>query len=82
MVDNFSRKVWSFFIKHKDDVFDVFLDWKTMIEKKTEKRIKTLRTDNCLEFVEKKFTKYCSKNGIVRYRTYVGRPQQNGVARE
>ena len=79
-IDDYSRKVWCYFIKNKDDVFDVFLQWKTMIEKKTGRSIKTLRTDNGLEFVEKKFLNYCLKHGIVRHRTCVGRPQQNGVA--
>ena len=79
-IDDYSRKVWGHFIKHKDDVLDVFVDWKTMIEKKTGKSIKTLRTDNGLEFVDKKFLQYCTKEGIVRHRTCVGRPQQNGVA--
>ena len=44
-----------------------------MIEKKTGKSIKTLRTDNGLEFVDKKFLQYCTKEGIVRHRTCVGR---------
>ena len=79
LIDDYSRKVWCYFNKHKY-VFDVFVDWKTMIEKKTGKSIKTLRTDNGLEFVDKKFLQYCTKEGIVRHRTCVGRPQQNGVA--
>ena len=33
----------------------VFINWKTMIEKKMERGIKTLKTDNGLEFVEKEF---------------------------
>ena len=54
-IDGYSRTIWCYFIKHKDDVFDVFIDWKTIIEFETGKSIKTLRIDNGLEFVEKKF---------------------------
>ena len=32
-----------------------------------------------LEFFDKKFLQYCTKEGIVRIRTCVGRPQQNDV---
>ena len=71
LIDDYSRKVWCYFIKHKDDVFDVFVDWKTMIEKITGKSIKTLRTDNSLEFVDKKLNQYCTKEGILRHRTCV-----------
>ena len=51
-----------------------------MIEKKTGRSIMTLRTDNGLEFIDSKFLQYCASEGIVRHRTCVGRPQQNGVA--
>ena len=61
-------------------MFDVFIEWKTMIEKKTGKSIKTLRTNNSHEFVDKTFLQYCTKEGIVRHITCVGRPQQNSVA--
>ena len=78
--DDFSRKVWCYFIKHKNEVFDVFLEWKKMIEKKTGRSIKTLRIDNGLEFVDNKFLQYCASEGIVRHKTCAGRPQRNGVA--
>ena len=35
IIDDFSCKVWLFFLKQKSDVFSTFKDWKTMIEKQT-----------------------------------------------
>ena len=35
VIDDFSSKVWVFFLKQKDNVFLTFKDWKTMIEKQT-----------------------------------------------
>ena len=35
IIDDFSSKVWVFFLKQKSDVFLTFKDWKTMIEKQT-----------------------------------------------
>ncbi|KAG8493024.1 hypothetical protein CXB51_010410 [Gossypium anomalum] len=32
-IDDFSRKVWAFFLKQKSDVFSAFKSWKIMIEK-------------------------------------------------
>ena len=80
IIDDYSRKVWVFFLKSKDAAFGEFKDWKTMIEKQTGKQVKRLRTDNGLEFVKDEFTSFCKKFGIVRHRTCAGRPQQNGVA--
>ncbi|KAG8486054.1 hypothetical protein CXB51_019365 [Gossypium anomalum] len=36
-IDDFSRKVWAFFLKQKRDVFSAFKSWKIMIEKQTGK---------------------------------------------
>ena len=50
IIDDYSRKVWPYFLKHKSDVFDAFKKWKVMVEKQTEKKVKVLRTDNGMEF--------------------------------
>ncbi|KAG8493558.1 hypothetical protein CXB51_011740 [Gossypium anomalum] len=78
--NDFSRKVWAFFLKQKSDVFSAFKSWKIMIEKQTGKQIKYLRTDNGLEFCSDEFNKLCKSEGIMRYLTVRHTPQQNGVA--
>ncbi len=79
-IDDYSRKVWVYFLKKKDEVFGKFKEWKTMIEKRTGKQVKTLRTDNGLEFCNTPFDEFCKKEGIVRHHTVRHTPQQNGVA--
>ncbi|KAG8481484.1 hypothetical protein CXB51_026330 [Gossypium anomalum] len=79
-IDDFSRKVWAFFLKQKSDVFSAFKSWKIMIEKQTGKQIKYLRTDNGLEFCSDEFNILCKSEGIVRHLTVRHTPQQNGVA--
>ena len=37
IIDDFSRKGWVFFLKQKSYVFSTFKDWKTMIEKPTQR---------------------------------------------
>lgn len=80
LIDDYSRKVWVYFLKHKNDVFLTFKQWKTMIEKQTGKPVKRFRTDNGLEFCEGEFNEFCKNEGIVRHRTVRMTPQQNGVA--
>ncbi|KAL0385668.1 UNVERIFIED_CONTAM: Retrovirus-related Pol polyprotein from transposon TNT 1-94 [Sesamum radiatum] len=67
-------------MKHKSEVFEKFKTWKTFVENQTEKRIKTLRTDNGLEFCNKQFSELCDEFGIKRHNTTPYTPQQNGVA--
>lgn len=79
-LDDFSRKVWAYFLKMKSDAFDDFKTWKTMVEKQTERVVKKLRIDNGMEFCSVEFNQFCKNNGIVRHLTVPGTPQQNGVA--
>ncbi|MCI39746.1 retrovirus-related pol polyprotein from transposon tnt 1-94 [Trifolium medium] len=34
-IDNHSRNVWVYFLKHKSDVFETFKRWKAMVENET-----------------------------------------------
>ncbi|RLM60992.1 retrotransposon protein, putative, Ty1-copia subclass [Panicum miliaceum] len=80
IIDDYSRKVWPYFLKNKDDTFDAFKNWKVMIERQTERKVKLLRTDNGGEFCSDVFNDYCRQEGIVRHHTIPHTPQQNGVA--
>ncbi|KAK8938897.1 hypothetical protein KSP39_PZI010824 [Platanthera zijinensis] len=79
-IDDFSRKVWIYFLKHKFEVFEKFKVWKTTMEKQTGKRVKYLRSDNGGEYTSAEFQEYCNQEGITRHLTIPGTPQQNGVA--
>ena len=61
-------------LKKKADVFNVFKQFKTMVEKKTSKSIKCLRTDNGGEFTSLEFEKFCKDEGTVRHKTIVYTP--------
>lgn len=80
IIDDKSRKVWLMFLKSKDETFDMFCEWKELVEKQVNKKVKVLRTDNGLEFCNRKYEEYCRKQGIERHRTCTYTPQQNGVA--
>ncbi|XXG58369.1 hypothetical protein AAC387_Pa04g0693 [Persea americana] len=79
-IDDYSRKVWVYILKHKREAFVQFKQWKAMVEKQTGKQFKRLRTDNGLEFCNSAFNEFCKNEGIVRHRTVRNTPQQNGVA--
>ena len=79
-IDDFSRKVWIYFLKTQDEAFNKFLEWKSLVENQTGKKINRLRTDNGLEFCHREFDDYCAKNGIARQHTCTSTPQQNGLA--
>ncbi|OAE31211.1 hypothetical protein AXG93_4188s1020 [Marchantia polymorpha subsp. ruderalis] len=80
IIDDFSRKVWIYLLKHKNQTFQKFKEWKILVENLIEKRVKFLRTGNGLEFCNAEFDKFCANEGIQRHKTVKLTPQQNGVA--
>ena len=79
-VDDFSRRVWVYTLKSKDEVLETFLVWKKMVENQTGRKIKVLRSDNGTEYRNDQFSYFCKKEGISRHFTVRDTPQQNGVA--
>ena len=51
IIDDYSRNVWSYFLKNKDDTFAAFTEQKVMIERQTEKKVKAIRINNGENFV-------------------------------
>ena len=72
--------VWVYPLKHKDEVFQRFVEWKTLVEKASGHKLKVLRTDNGREYSSVKFKDYLKSEGIGHERTVPKTPEQNGVA--
>jgi hypothetical protein len=51
--DEWSRYTWTFPMARKSDVFPIVRDWMALVENQTQKKIKTMRTDNGTEFCNK-----------------------------
>ena len=49
-IDDKSRYVWIYILKNKSEVLKKFLEWKSMVEKSSGEKIKTLRSDNGGEY--------------------------------
>ena len=79
-IDYFSRNTWIYFLRNKSEVFDIFREFKVVVENQTGKKIKALRTDNGGEFCKKDFEEFCKKCGIAQQKTTPYTPQQNRFA--
>ena len=79
-IDEYFHKTRIYFLKKKDEVFERFKWFKTLVENLSEKRIKILRSNNGGEFTSSEFNEYCKEVGIKRELTIPYNPQQNGVA--
>lgn len=79
-IDDYSRKLFVYFLKSKDETFDKFREFKAMVETQTERKIKILRSDNGGEYVNKEMQDFLQKCGIVNQTTIPHTPEQNGMA--
>ncbi|KAM0021620.1 putative RNA-directed DNA polymerase [Helianthus debilis subsp. tardiflorus] len=79
IVDDFSRNVWVFLLKHKHEAGNCLIEFHKMVQVQFETNIKRIRCDNGGEFVSNKMLDFYAKNGIMLETTCPHTPQQNGV---
>ena len=56
-------------MKYKSETFSKFQEFKALVENESNKKIKTLRTDNGGEYVNANLENYFIKKGIIHQRT-------------
>jgi len=76
--DDCSRILFVYFLKSKDQVFEMFKLFKAMAENQTNRKDKCSRPDNGGEFCNRNF-EYFYKNGILHQKTNPYTPEHNGM---
>lgn len=74
-IDDFSRKIWIYFLLEKSETFYYFKLFKTHVEKESNMYIKCLRTDRGGEYNSGEFKEYCKEHWIKRQLTTSYTPQ-------
>ena len=64
-IDDFSRKRWTYLIKKKNEVIEVFVKFKSMIERQSGRKLKVLRTNVGGKYMSKDFDRLCEQEEIV-----------------
>ncbi len=80
-IDDHTRKVWVYFMKHKGEVIQDFLNFKAMVEKEKGVNIKCLKFDGGGKYFSNQFNEYLKEHGIQRKYSCSYSPQQNGVTK-
>jgi hypothetical protein len=79
IVDDFSRYTWVLFLKHKDEAFEAFKTFCTLVQNEKESKIISLRSDHGGEFENAFFKDFFDEKGIFHNFSCARTPQQNGV---
>lgn len=80
ITDDFSRKVTTYPLKEKRDVFKFFTSYQNRVERFLNTKVISVRTDQGLEFCSNEFEQLFDKLGIRGERTNTYTPEQNGVS--
>ncbi|UYV74120.1 hypothetical protein LAZ67_11002175 [Cordylochernes scorpioides] len=78
IVDDYSRKLFTRFLKAKSETQEILKEFIEYIENTTNKRIKKFRSDNGTEFNNQELESYLKRKGIEHQRTTFFPPAQNG----
>jgi histone deacetylase 1/2 len=81
LVDDYSRYMWICLLPSKDAAADAIKRVQAAVERKSGKKLITLRTDRGGEFAAMDFIKYYAELGVHRQLTAPYWPQQNGVVK-
>lgn len=79
-VDDHTRVTWVYLMKHKSDLPQVLKTFILLVQNQFNTNIKTFRSDNGSEFLDKNVRTLLLDNGIHHQTSTVYTPQQNGVA--
>ncbi|GJT23280.1 retrovirus-related pol polyprotein from transposon TNT 1-94 [Tanacetum coccineum] len=78
IVDDYSRATWTYLMVSKSDAFSMLKSFVKFVKTQFDAKIKTVRSDNALEFVKGSIGPYLVELGIEHQTSCVDRPQQNG----
>nr|GEY03184.1 ribonuclease H-like domain-containing protein [Tanacetum cinerariifolium] len=81
IVDDYTRAVWIYLIKTKDEVYYHFVSYINMILNQFKCNIKTVRSDNGTKFINNKMTGLFNRLGIIHQPSCAYTPQQNEIAK-
>ena len=79
LIDQATRYTWGTLLQRKSEVVEKLKVWLPMAERQCDARVKFLRTDNGLEFVNHEVKAFLQAHGIERQRSCPRTQQQNGV---
>ena len=63
-IDDKTHYIWVYVLKRKDEVYTRFLEWKSMVERSTDRKMKMLHTDNGGEYTSRGFKSYLRTEGM------------------
>ena len=81
LIDDYSRRIWIYFLKTKDHALGKFKEWHVMVEKESREKLEMLRSNRGGKFTLGEFKVYIKSHEIKRQQPPPNTTQQNRVAK-
>ena len=81
IIDDNTRKVWTYGITIKDMFFSVFKMWKKGVKTETELKLSSLQIDDGGKYISLGLKKFCEEKKVVIEFTSLYIPKQNSIAK-
>lgn len=79
MVDDFIKSTRTHLLRSKSNALHIIKGFVVMVEKKFNTKVKTIRSDNGLEFTNNESILFFQSKGIIHQKSCLYTPLQNGV---
>nr|GFA28037.1 hypothetical protein [Tanacetum cinerariifolium] len=79
--DDYSRYMWTLFLRFKDETPEVLKEFLMMIQRNLQAPVNTVRTDRGTEFLNKTLNAFFKEEGIEHQTSTARTPEQNGVVK-
>ncbi|GKE01260.1 retrovirus-related pol polyprotein from transposon TNT 1-94 [Tanacetum coccineum] len=81
IIDDYSRYTWTHFLRSKDKIPEVLIDFIKIVQRGLHAQVRTVRTDKDTEFLNKILHAYFAQEGIAHQTSTARTPEQNGVVK-
>nr|GEX29890.1 hypothetical protein [Tanacetum cinerariifolium] len=81
IVDDYSRYTWTHFLRCKDETPKVLIDFLKLVQRGLHTQVRTVQTENGMEFLHKTLLAYFAQEGIEHQTSTAQTPEQNGIVK-
>nr|GFA39824.1 hypothetical protein [Tanacetum cinerariifolium] len=79
IVDDYSRYTWTHFLRSKDEIPKVLINFLRLVQRGLHAQVRIVRTDKGMEFLNQTLHAYFDAEGINHQTSVARTPEQNGV---
>nr|GFA51753.1 hypothetical protein [Tanacetum cinerariifolium] len=79
IVDDYSRYTWTHFLRSKDEIPEVLINFLRLVQRGLQAQVRVVRTDKGTEFLNQTLHAYFAAEGILHQTSVARTPEYNGV---